>query len=75
MSNISFNDAADDIHLTLNRKMYTKDDGTIVKTGDTIKSPDLASTLRKIAQCGPRVFYTGSVADDMVEDIKEAGKQ
>ncbi len=55
--------------------MYSRDDGTIVETGDTIRSPKLAMTLRKIALYGPRVFYTGSVGQGMIQDIKEAGKQ
>lgn len=36
--------------------------------------PKLADTFEKIAD-DPHTFYNGSLADDIVADIREAGKQ
>src|SRR6266540_2412429 len=34
--------------------------------GDVVKLPALAATLKTIAAAGPRAFYEGPIADDMV---------
>ncbi|XP_043527261.1 glutathione hydrolase 1 proenzyme-like isoform X3 [Frieseomelitta varia] len=39
------------------------------KVGDRIKRPRLAETLQLIAQHGPGIFYNGSIADILVEEI------
>ena len=54
--------------------MYSDRNGGIIREGDTITAPVLAITLRKIALYGPQVFYTGNVAHQMLQDIKEAGE-
>src|SRR5581483_9973818 len=41
---------------------YGKPGGGEWATGDTIKLPDLAKTLRAIATKGPNVFYAGWIA-------------
>ncbi|KOX78785.1 Gamma-glutamyltranspeptidase 1 [Melipona quadrifasciata] len=40
------------------------------KVGDRIKRPRLAETLKLIAQNGPSIFYNGSIADILVEEIR-----
>ena len=49
--------------------MYRHDDGTLKKEGDTMTSPTLAATLQKIAN-DPNEIISGSVAQDMVNDIQ-----
>jgi len=41
--------------------------------GDLHRQPQLAATLRKIAQEGPTAFYQGAVAADMVSKLRELG--
>ena len=41
--------------------------------GDVIKLPALAQTLRTIASEGPKGFYTGTVAQDMVAALRARG--
>ncbi len=47
--------------------------GQAPKTGDVIKQPELAATLRAIAAKGPEAFYRGAVAEDMVETLRSLG--
>jgi gamma-glutamyltranspeptidase/glutathione hydrolase len=41
--------------------------------GDTVKLPALARTLEMIATNGPRAFYEGAVADDIVATVAPRG--
>jgi len=45
---------------------FTKPDGTRIKSGDILKNPAYAATLRKIAAEGPRALLEGSIAQDIV---------
>ncbi|CAO3597520.1 unnamed protein product [Absidia cylindrospora] len=47
--------------------------GTIAKPGDIIKRPTLANTLEIIAQEGPDAFYTGRIAESIIETVHAAG--
>lgn len=40
--------------------------------GDTLKNPEFAATLRKLAEEGPQGFYLGEVADAMVAAVQGA---
>ncbi|MFA5989032.1 MAG: gamma-glutamyltransferase [Sphingomonas sp.] len=42
--------------------------------GDTIKNPALAATLRKIAEGGAEAFYTGEIAQEIVDTVQNAGR-
>ncbi|XP_033324257.2 glutathione hydrolase 1 proenzyme [Megalopta genalis] len=42
------------------------------KTGDRIKRPRLAETLRSIARHGPNIFYNGSIGEKLIQEIREA---
>ncbi|GHA89978.1 gamma-glutamyltransferase [Modicisalibacter luteus] len=44
------------------RKVFFKPDGSLYQAGDTFRQPDLAATLKRIAEHGPREFYEGETA-------------
>lgn len=46
---------------------FTKPDGTRIQTGDTLKNPAYAATLRRIAAEGPSAILTGSIAQAIVD--------
>lgn len=48
-------------------------DGEPMQAGDTLRNPDLAWTLRQIAQDGADAFYRGAVAERLVEDLRAHG--
>ena len=50
---------------------FTKSDGTRIQTGDVMKNPAYAATLRKIAAQGPAGLLTGQVAADIVAKVHE----
>ena len=45
--------------------------GVALKQGEILKQPDLAKTLRLIAQDGPKVFYRGEIAEALVAAQKQ----
>jgi gamma-glutamyltranspeptidase / glutathione hydrolase len=47
--------------------------GEPLHAGDTLRNPDLAWTLRQIADSGPSAFYKGEVARRMVTDLRGHG--
>ena len=47
--------------------------GTVPKPGTRIRQPALAATLKLIAAHGAPGFYTGSVADAIVTEMKQGG--
>jgi gamma-glutamyltranspeptidase/glutathione hydrolase len=48
-------------------------DGCAPAEGDVVKLPALARTLRTIAAKGPRAFYEGPIADDIVATVAARG--
>lgn len=44
-----------------------------VKKGDILKNPELAETLRRIAEHGYTEFYSGKTADVLIEYLNERG--
>ena len=48
-------------------------DGGAPAEGDVVKFPALAQTLKTIAAQGPRAFYSGPIADDMVATVAARG--
>ncbi len=48
-------------------------DGQPLQPGDTLKNPDLAWTLRQIADGGADAFYRGEIAKRMVADLRGLG--
>ncbi len=55
----------------ISRDIYAKN-GVPLKGGETMKRPLYADTLQKIAD-NPMDFYTGDLAQDIVDDIWERG--
>lgn len=47
----------------------------ILKENDIVRFRRLADTYQRIADEGPDVFYNGSMARSIVQDIKDAGAQ
>ncbi len=54
------------------RQYYLKNDQAL-KVGDTFAAPGQAEVLRRIAKDGPAAFYTGEIAEDMVNALNAAG--
>jgi gamma-glutamyltranspeptidase/glutathione hydrolase len=48
-------------------------DGLPLEAGDTLRNPDLAESLRKIAAGGPDVFYRGELAEKIDSEMKARG--
>lgn len=43
------------------------------RASDTLKQPELAATLRLIADDGPDAFYTGKIAEQIVAEMERGG--
>ncbi|KGF70612.1 gamma-glutamyltranspeptidase [Hoeflea sp. BAL378] len=54
-------------------EIFYKPDGGFYEPGDVLRQPDLAATLKKIAELGPDGFYKGAVAEAIVASVKDAG--
>jgi hypothetical protein len=48
-------------------------DGRYYAEGETFKQPELAATLERLAEQGPREFYTGRTAQLVAEDMRSNG--
>lgn len=55
------------------RDAYFREDGTVKRVGDRVHNPDLATTLRAIADGGADVFYKGAIAERIAEDFERNG--
>jgi gamma-glutamyltranspeptidase/glutathione hydrolase len=47
-------------------------DGSVPELGEVLRQPDLARTLRLLAEQGPKVFYEGEIARDIVKAVQQA---
>ncbi|MGO3926705.1 gamma-glutamyltransferase [Rhodopseudomonas pseudopalustris] len=63
----------DKLRKGVNTARYLLPHGEAAVTGDVIRQPELAATLRLIAQHGPAGFYQGLVAEDMVATLRAIG--
>jgi len=54
-------------------KIFLKADGTPLGTHDILVQTDLADSLDAIAHEGPRAFYVGPIADEIVAAARAAG--
>ncbi|MBI2477991.1 MAG: gamma-glutamyltransferase, partial [Planctomycetia bacterium] len=52
------------------RRVYGRADGRAWEVGDTMVLPDLANTLRTIAEEGAEAFYRGKIADQLVAQMR-----
>jgi len=55
------------------RRIFARDDGTLLQRGDRLIQTDLAATLQAIAAKGTSGFYDGEVADKLVAAIRASG--
>lgn len=53
--------------------MFCDSNKNLLKENDIIRFSKLADTYEKIADEGPDVFYSGSMARNIVDDIQAAG--
>jgi gamma-glutamyltranspeptidase/glutathione hydrolase len=51
---------------------FLRADGSVPEIGDVLKLPELANTLQLLARHGPRVFYEGEIARDIVTTVQSA---
>ena len=54
-------------------KIFLKEDGSPYEPGDTLKQPDLAQSLKEIADKGPAAFYGGPIGEKIVQAVNDAG--
>jgi gamma-glutamyltranspeptidase/glutathione hydrolase len=52
------------------RAYFYNADGTPKKAGTLLRNPELAATLRAIAQQGPDIFYRGAIGVDVVAKVR-----
>jgi gamma-glutamyltranspeptidase / glutathione hydrolase len=55
------------------RRYFLKPNGSTYRAGDRFIQADLARTMETIARSGPRAFYTGVLAQQMVNDLRTHG--
>ena len=60
-------------HFPEAKKIYLDKDGNLLKVGDLLKNPDMGKTYKKIAEEGIEVFYEGSIANKICQDMKKNG--
>ena len=48
-------------------------DGSPLRAGETLRQPALADTLEQIGRAGPRAFYSGPIAEAIVDRVRSAG--
>jgi gamma-glutamyltranspeptidase/glutathione hydrolase len=56
----------------VSKRIFLKD-GEMLHVGDTLRQPELAATLQRIAKNGAAEFYRGETAREMVDDITHNG--
>ncbi|MBA5778541.1 gamma-glutamyltransferase [Stappia sp. F7233] len=55
------------------RAVFYKTDGSFYRPGEILRQPDLANTLERIANEGPKAFYEGPVAQAIAERVTAGG--
>jgi gamma-glutamyltranspeptidase / glutathione hydrolase len=56
----------------VSRRIFLKD-GQMLRVGETLKQPELAATLKRIAKNGAAEFYRGETAQTLVQDMARSG--
>jgi gamma-glutamyltranspeptidase/glutathione hydrolase len=54
------------------RRTFYHPDGTPFKEGEILKEPELAVSLRAIAEGGAKAFYSGKIAQEIVDAVQRA---
>ena len=61
------------VQSNFNTSFFLSNGRNIPKTGDIIKQPQLAKTLRRLAKFGADDFYNGEIAKEIANDMKING--
>jgi len=59
-------------HFAVSRRIFLNA-GKMFQPGDTLRQPELAATLKRIARNGAAEFYSGETARALVEDMSRLG--
>lgn len=54
-------------------RTFLHPDGSPLGAGETLRQPELAATLQRIASEGPQAFYSGNVAQQIAQDVQASG--
>lgn len=54
-------------------KNFLHADGTPLRAGETVRQPELAATLRRIAAAGPDAFYRGTIPAALAHSVQASG--
>jgi gamma-glutamyltranspeptidase/glutathione hydrolase len=60
-------------HTDAARRIYYAADGKLHLPGSRVRNPDLAHTLRRIAEAGSDLFYEGDLAREIAADMQRGG--
>eukprot|EP00794_Sanderia_malayensis_P007868 gene7868-8718_t len=63
----------DFIDSNLGLRELFKPNGFLLRQGDVLRRPKLAHTYERLAEHGGDIFYKGSMAQQIVKDVREAG--
>jgi gamma-glutamyltranspeptidase/glutathione hydrolase len=55
------------------RQTFLKSDGSPYQVGEVLKQPEMAGTLKQIAEGGAQVFYKGEIAKKIAADMQAHG--
>ena len=55
------------------RDLYRKEDGSMKVAGDWVTFPQLGDTLEAISMRGPDAFYSGEIAQSIIDTVSETG--
>jgi gamma-glutamyltranspeptidase/glutathione hydrolase len=70
---ISLRDARKRLELFDRSRQIFLNDGKLYQAGDTLRQPELAETLRRIARYGPNEFYRGRTAMKLANEMAHTG--
>lgn len=54
-------------------RIFLHPDGSPLRAGETVREPELAATLQRIADDGPGTFYHGDIAARIARSVQAAG--
>jgi len=68
-----FNEERSDLQRFAMSNHIFLNDGRMFRVGDTLRQPELAATLKRIARKGPQEFYEGETAKMLARDMATSG--
>jgi gamma-glutamyltranspeptidase/glutathione hydrolase len=60
-------------HTPAGRRIYLNEAGVPHDQGARVRNPDMARTLRRIAEHGSDIFYSGEIAEEIAADMAKNG--